>query len=205
MPSNLFFFFTGILTPAIYFVDLESHKIYMEHMVEAVTVKDYITDIQQKNPNDFITILQPLAEKIGNILAIMHRNNIIHGDLTTSNILMKERNKLELVMIDFGLGYIENVAEDKGVDLYVLERALLSTHPNTESVFEVILKTYEKNYGKGAQAVIDKLEEVRLRGRKRTMVGWRGRELEGVPAIDGLLCTNYTLMAQCKTVVTPVR
>ena len=44
-------------------------------------------------------------------------------------------------MIDFGLSFQEGVAEDKGVDLYVLERAFLSTHPNTEKLFaEVTLK-----------------------------------------------------------------
>ena len=44
--------------------------------------------------------------------------------------------KAELVLIDFGLGSAEGSAEDKGVDLYVLERALLSTHPGTEVMFQ---------------------------------------------------------------------
>ena len=102
----------------------------------------------------------------------MHQNNIIHGDLTTSNMLLKGPvDDLDLVMIDFGLGYVENVAEDKGVDLYVLERALLSTHPRTEKFFEVLLESYTSVCGKSSQEVIRKLDEVRLRGRKRTMVG----------------------------------
>ena len=102
----------------------------------------------------------------------MHQNNIIHGDLTTSNMLLKGPvDDLDLVMIDFGLGYVENVAEDKGVDLYVLERALLSTHPRTEKFFEVLLASYTSVCGKSSQEVIRKLDEVRLRGRKRTMVG----------------------------------
>ena len=105
----------------------------------------------------------------------MHEKNIIHGDLTTSNMLLrKPAEQLDLIMIDFGLGYIENVAEDKGVDLYVLERAFLSTHPNTEKLFEVLLASYVKQYGKASQEVIKKLDEIRLRGRKRTMVGWNG-------------------------------
>ncbi len=63
-------------------------------------------------------------------------------------------------------------AEDKGVDLYVLEKALLSTHPNTESLFEAILDAYRKTAGKKvADAVIRKLDEIRLRGRKREMIG----------------------------------
>ena len=108
----------------------------------------------------------------------MHLKNIIHGDLTTSNMLLlhktQEFNPLnpELILIDFGLGYVESVAEDKGVDLYVLERALLSTHPNTEEFFKVLLQSYTETCGeKAAKDVIAKLDEIRMRGRKRTMVG----------------------------------
>ena len=57
-----------------------------------------------------------------------------------------------------------------GVDLYVLERAFLSTHPNSEAVFDTIIQSYKNTY-KNSKEVIDKLDEVRLRGRKRTMVG----------------------------------
>ena len=77
----------------------------------------------------------------------------------------------DLVLIDFGLGYVESVAEDKGVDLYVLERALLSTHPNTEEFFKLLLDSYSEVCGSAAKEVISKLDEIRLRGRKRTMVG----------------------------------
>ena len=56
--------------------------------------------------------------------------------------------------------------------LYVLERAFLSTHPNTEELFKIILESYRKKANK-AEEVIKKLDEVRLRGRKRTMVGWQ--------------------------------
>lgn len=48
----------------------------------------------------------------------------------------------ELVMIDFGLSYMSNSAEDKGVDLYVLKRALISTHPGTEELFDKIKSSY---------------------------------------------------------------
>jgi len=165
----------GIHTPAVYFVDMEEHKIYMEYLQDTVTVRDYIHGIQKASGDsgDLKETLGTLANLIGSTLASMHRNGIIHGDLTTSNMLLRNAtaDDVTLVLIDFGLGYIENVAEDKGVDLYVLERAFLSTHPNTESVFEVVLQRYEKDYGKGAADILDKLEEIRQRGRKRTMVG----------------------------------
>ena len=76
-------------------------------------------------------------------------------------------------MIDFGLGFSEGSAEDKGVDLYVLERALLSAHPNTEFMFEAILKAYQDEINDKVlcSEIVRKFEEIRMRGRKRTMVG----------------------------------
>lgn len=136
------------------------------------TLRDHITSAQQsescEEPN-----LQKLAERVGQILAKMHDEDVIHGDLTTSNMLLKHAaggGESDLVLIDFGLSYISALPEDKGVDLYVLEKAFLSTHPNTEDLFEKLLKSYAAA-SKKSSAVIKKLDEVRLRGRKRSMVG----------------------------------
>lgn len=74
-------------------------------------------------------------ENIGKILAKLHDINIIHGDLTTSNILISnysDENAYVLYLIDFGLSFQRDNVEDKAVDLYVLERAFLSSHPNME-------------------------------------------------------------------------
>lgn len=59
---------------------------------------------------------------------------MVHGDLTTSNIMLRDGNAGKIVMIDFGLSYISTLVEDKAVDLYVMERAFLSTHPNSENL-----------------------------------------------------------------------
>ena len=84
--------------------------------------------------------------------------------------MIYEDSRSKLILIDFGLSFVSSLAEDKGVDLYVLERALLSTHPDTERLFEILLDSY-KNASKTGEAVINKLNEVRARGRKRLMVG----------------------------------
>lgn len=68
-----------------------------------------------------------LAVRIGQAIAKLHKASIIHGDLTTSNLMVRESN-LSVVVIDFGLSYNSTLAEDRAVDLYVLERAFLSTH-----------------------------------------------------------------------------
>lgn len=164
--------FSGISAPVVYFVDYTSHCIFLEEIVGSSTVRDHIASTQQsdscKEPE-----LERLAEKMGQILAKMHDEDVIHGDLTTSNMLLRrglENMESDLVLIDFGLSYISALPEDKGVDLYVLEKAFLSTHPNTEALFEKLLKSYAAS-SKKSSTVIKKLDEVRLRGRKRSMVG----------------------------------
>lgn len=76
----------------------------------------------------------------------------------------------EIVLIDFGLSAQSVQDEDKAVDLYVLERAFGSTHPEAEGLFREVLRAYGESY-KGAGVVLKKLEEVRMRGRKRSMLG----------------------------------
>uniref|UniRef100_A0A8C4TRL1 non-specific serine/threonine protein kinase n=1 Tax=Falco tinnunculus TaxID=100819 RepID=A0A8C4TRL1_FALTI len=159
----------GIAAPVVYFVDYATNSIYLEDIVDSVTVQDYIYSVQQSG-NDTSSLLT-LAEKMGELLARMHDEDLIHGDLTTSNILLRSpTEKLDLVLIDFGLSFISGLPEDKGVDLYVLEKAFLSTHPDTEDMFKALLKTYADT-SKKSGPVIKRLDEVRLRGRKRTMVG----------------------------------
>ena len=77
----------------------------------------------------------------------------------------------ELVLIDFGLSAVEQLVEAKGVDLYVLERALVSAHPGSEPIFECILGAYSAANVTSGPAVRRKLDQVRARGRKRDMLG----------------------------------
>ncbi|KIL60060.1 hypothetical protein M378DRAFT_187853 [Amanita muscaria Koide BX008] len=121
-----------------------------------------------------ITIDQ-LMTMIGNELAKMHKIDIIHGDLTTSNMMLRHPFSLPAkhnkVLIDFGLAFQSGLVEDKAVDLYVLERAFASTHPESEPLFASVLAAYGEEMGKDWPAVRRRLDDVRLRGRKRSMVG----------------------------------
>ncbi|KAJ7652071.1 kinase-like domain-containing protein [Mycena polygramma] len=121
-----------------------------------------------------------LMQLIGQEIAKMHLADVIHGDLTTSNMMLRHPSSFksrhanlptELVLIDFGLSYHSSLVEDKAVDLYVLERAFSSTHPDSEPLFASVLKAYEQRMGKAWAAVARRLDDVRLRGRKRSMVG----------------------------------
>lgn len=74
------------------------------------------------------------------------------------------------MLIDFGLATQAVQEEDRAVDLYVLERAFGSTHPKEEGMFGEVLSSYEGTY-KGAKATLRRLEDVRMRGRKKSMIG----------------------------------
>ncbi|KAM6242812.1 EKC/KEOPS complex subunit TP53RK [Spheniscus humboldti] len=159
----------GISAPVVYFVDYVTNSIYLEDIVDSITVQDHINSVQRSGSDTSSLLI--LAEKMGELLARMHDEDLIHGDLTTSNILLRPpTEKLDLVLIDFGLSFISGLPEDKGVDLYVLEKAFLSTHPDTETVFKALLKAYAAT-SKKSGPVIKRLDEVRLRGRKRSMIG----------------------------------
>lgn len=140
-----------------------------------------------------------LMRRIGSCIGRLHSVGIAHGDLTTSNIMLQSpavdlhsttngQSSVpsstssssavpsltgEITLIDFGLAshMAPHSADEEGaVDLYVLERAFAATHPAAESLFAEVLKTYGQSW-KGAKGVLKRLEDVRLRGRKRSMLG----------------------------------
>lgn len=77
------------------------------------------------------------------------------------------------VMIDFGLARLDSTVEDKAVDLYVLERSLLSAHSEVPTLFSRIFHHYQQNYQNKSQCeqVLAKYKQVQARGRKRLMIG----------------------------------
>jgi TP53 regulating kinase and related kinases len=138
-------------------------------------------------------VVRRLLRKVGRAVADMHSiGGVVHGDLTSSNIMVRPSSKMrevngtahgedldlnlegEIVLIDFGLATQSVQDEDRAVDLYVLERAFGSTHPKQEGMFAAEVLESQGGYRgsfKGSKVVLKKLEEVRLRGRKRSMVG----------------------------------
>ena len=110
---------------------------------------------------------------MGSLLAKLHNVGVVHGDLTTSNMMMimTEQND-DMMLIDFGLARVSSNPEELAVDLYVLERALLSTHPELEEnkFLDQVLLTY-KNECKKSDSFLHQLSQVRMRGRKRECFG----------------------------------
>uniref|UniRef100_A0A0K0E8D3 non-specific serine/threonine protein kinase n=1 Tax=Strongyloides stercoralis TaxID=6248 RepID=A0A0K0E8D3_STRER len=173
----------GISVPEVYYVNEPNNFIIMEDLTEKTMVmKTYIENLRKSLSDDitkFETILKDLSQKLGIIIGKMHEKNIIHGDLTTSNLLVSNidiKNELftleSIYIIDFGLTFMDkNASENKAVDLYVMERALKSTHHKLEFFFDSLLEGYKSYNTELGKKVLTKLDEIRLRGRKRDMTG----------------------------------
>ncbi|KAK7696441.1 hypothetical protein QCA50_001098 [Cerrena zonata] len=149
-----------------------------EEEVEEVDDDGFEEDATESNEDslkEYNITQDDTMQLIGKEIAKMHKADIIHGDLTTSNMMLRRPSASdqvpELVLIDFGLSYTSSLVEDKAVDLYVLERAFASTHPASESLFGTVMKAYEKEAGKEWKTIGRRLDDVRLRGRKRSMIG----------------------------------
>ena len=105
--------------------------------------------------------------EIGKNIAQLHANNIVHGDLTTSNMILAEKDR-RIHFIDFGLSFVSDREEDKAVDLHLLRKALESKHHSiSEECLAEIHRAYQENYG-GAGTVFERLRKVEARGRHKS-------------------------------------
>ncbi|MBA0833440.1 hypothetical protein Goarm_005884, partial [Gossypium armourianum] len=131
----------GVLTPVLYAVDPVIHTLTFEY-IEGPSVKDVFLGIGSTGV--FQERLTDIATQIGDAIGKLHDGGLVHGDLTTSNMLIRNGTN-KLVLIDFGLSFTSTLPEDKAVDLYVLERALISMHSSCGNVMDLILAAYKKS------------------------------------------------------------
>jgi Kae1-associated kinase Bud32 len=144
----------GVNTPQIFHVDEENGKIVME-FIEGKRLKDIMESLTEEK---IVDIFQKIGEDIGR----MHSMDIIHGDLTTSNMILKDE---KIYFIDFGLGFFSKRIEDKGVDLNLLREAIRATHPKLLNLcWQNILIGYKKSF-KDWEKVIKKVDEIERRAR----------------------------------------
>ena len=92
------------------------------------------------------------------------------SDTTTDPIHLICRAADDVVLIDFGLAGASAQVEDRAVDLYVLERALASTHRDADGLVAAVLAAYAAAAA-DAKQVLRRLDAVRARGRKRECFG----------------------------------
>ena len=143
----------AISFPAPKLIKTDEKENLVIEKIEGRLVKGVLGESSYKN----------LCSEIGRKIAILHNNSIIHGDLTTSNMISNK----EIYFIDFGLSFFSEKAEDKAVDLHLLKEGLESKHYKIwEDCFKCALDAYKKEAKKSSET-LERLEIVEKRGRYR--------------------------------------
>ncbi|MEK6934264.1 MAG: KEOPS complex kinase/ATPase Bud32 [Nanoarchaeota archaeon] len=151
--------------PKIIDSDDKNMKITME-FIEGDLVKDVLDNLNKKER-------EKVCLKIGEQIGEMHDLDIIHGDLTTSNMIIKGRSlstSMEIFFIDFGLGFFSKRLEDKAVDLRLFRQALESKHFNvSDECYENVINGYRRS--RNSKEVLKWLEDkVEKRGRYKRKI-----------------------------------
>jgi len=134
----------GVQTPII--CDVSRFELKMEH-IKGDKLKDVISP--------------ELSRKVGEMVGKLHKGGIIHGDLTTSNMILVDG---EICLIDFGLSFYERSVEAQGVDVHVYFQTLESTHDRPEELIEAFRAGYIQVYH-GGESVLERVKEIKARGR----------------------------------------
>ena len=148
----------GVKTPIIYDINKDENAIIMER-IEGTPVKEIFERLNDSKMS--VLPVKSLCEKIGENVAKLHNSRIIHGDLTSSNMILQNN---DIFFIDFGLGIISNLVEDKGVDLLVFKKAISAIYHNiSDECFKYFLNGYydAEDYEK----IVTKVIEIESRGR----------------------------------------
>jgi len=147
----------GVPTPTIFMVDVADANIVMEY-VEGKQVKEVLDNVSKEKRLS-------LSKLIGKMIGRLHKNGIIHGDLTTSNMILSSYGKI--VFVDFGLSERSVELEPKGVDLHLMKRALDSTHyKHAKECFKAVMEGYSDVVGnEQVKKVSNKIREIEKRGR----------------------------------------
>lgn len=139
---------SGLRAPKPIKVSKEGDKIYMQKING--TQLDYVFSIER-------------MRSVGNMLATLHGAGVVHGDLTTANMMVANG---ELYFIDFGLSYFSRKDEDRATDLALFKNALKSRHPKEfNGAYGLFLSSYGEALGKEFKGVEAHLKDIERRGR----------------------------------------
>lgn len=147
----------GVPTPTIFLVDVKNATIVME-FIGGKQVKTLLSTVSEGER-------RRLCLKIGELIGRIHKYGIIHGDLTTSNMIQDSEGRI--FFVDFGLGEKGREVEARGVDLHLMKRALQSTHFQfAEECFNAVIEGYSQVLdAETVKNVLDKIKEIERRGR----------------------------------------
>ncbi len=147
----------GITTPLVYFVDEKKCKIYLQFIKGRL-----IRDIPAKQ------IVKTCGE-IGKIVGILHRNGVMHGDLTTSNFILSQKG---LTILDFGLSQKTDKIDDFAIDLRLFKEVLNSAHAQiVDNAWTLFIQGYQKILGKNmTEKIINQVLVIEKRGRYANVI-----------------------------------
>jgi Kae1-associated kinase Bud32 len=144
----------GVATPRIVDIDEKNFRITME-FIDGNRLKEFLNEAKEK-------AIREVCYEVGKSIGKLHSFGIIHGDLTTSNMILKND---KIYFIDFGLGFFSRKIEDQAVDMNLLFHALKSTHFKILNLcWHYIVKGYKKEY-KNAELVLKRVKEIEKRVR----------------------------------------
>ncbi len=139
---------SGISVPIIYGYKSDEFSIVMEK-IEGTLLREML---HEEFPEQ---MLQDLIS----VVYIMHKSNLSHGDLTTSNIIVGSNGTYTL--IDPSMGSVDASDEDKAADLFLLEESFRNNGiERPERIEEIYYKL-----DRGNIKVIEKLELLKSRRR----------------------------------------
>ena len=144
-------------TPTIFMIDVAEATIIME-FIEGNQVKEILNRLSARER-------RRLCRHIGELIGRLHKHGIIHGDLTTSNMILTPYGKV--VLMDFGLSELSKEAEARGVDLHLMKRALQSVHfMYAKECFNAVIEGYAETVGDAeTKVILEKIREIERRGR----------------------------------------
>jgi len=147
----------GAKVPSIIGVDIENNTIAMTHLAGTVA-RDCLDDMS-------INEARILLRSIGGQIGLLHSAGIVHGDLTTSNVIVSPSGAPFIV--DFGMSHRSVEPEDRGVDLHLLQRSIVASHrQESSSMMNAMIRGYEQTAGKkAASSTWRKAREIARRGR----------------------------------------
>jgi N6-L-threonylcarbamoyladenine synthase/protein kinase Bud32 len=147
----------GVPTPVVLDVD----------PAEATLVLEYVGDRDLR-----ADVTAPLVREVAGHLARCHAAGLVHGDPTTRNVRVAgnapDDGEARVSLVDFGLGYYTDDAEDFAMDLHVLGQALDGTADDAPRLREAALAAYREaaaDLPLDADAVLGQLGAIADRGR----------------------------------------
>ena len=154
----------GVPVPVVYDTDRAAGTILLEPVAGRTLREQLGVDAAAGGAGH--AVAEARLRRLGELVRLLHENGMAHGDPTTSNVLVPEpADPARLVLLDFGLGAFTEDAEDRAVDLHLLEEALAATEERAAALFAAFLAGY--GTGGRADAALRRLEAIRERGRYR--------------------------------------